>query len=188
MELDDGCHVAGRVPGNFFPGSDRPGRTSVAGNGGGLAGWLSPCIALELGQIRHSQIHGTNVQTGTPLLRDRCRSDAWLRRDPGDGLGDLVLAGLAAGKLRCLEQCPCGGVHHHLADRRGQAWAALAVDCQNGPTVFLCPRRATQPTSSANASSTACTIRCNKGCSYPGHCRRYVDTNRNNRCDLGECM
>jgi len=44
------------------------------------------------------------------------------------------------------------------------------------------------PKSSANASLTACTIRCNNGCSYPGHCRRYVDTNGNNRCDLGECM
>ena len=33
-----------------------------------------------------------------------------------------------------------------------------------------------------------CVVRCNRGCSYPGHCRRYVDTNRNNRCDLGECM
>jgi hypothetical protein len=42
--------------------------------------------------------------------------------------------------------------------------------------------------SSASVSSGNCTIRCNKGCSYPGHCRRYVDTNGNNRCDLGECM
>ena len=43
-------------------------------------------------------------------------------------------------------------------------------------------------TSSANPSAAACVVRCNKGCSYPGHCRRYVDTNKNNRCDMGECM
>jgi len=43
-------------------------------------------------------------------------------------------------------------------------------------------------TSSANPSAGACVVRCNKGCSYPGHCRRYVDTNKNNRCDMGECM
>ena len=29
---------------------------------------------------------------------------------------------------------------------------------------------------------------CNRGCSYPGHCRRYVDSNFNGRCDLGECL
>lgn len=37
-------------------------------------------------------------------------------------------------------------------------------------------------------SSSGCTVRCGRGCSYPGHCRKYVDTNGNNRCDLGECM
>ena len=42
--------------------------------------------------------------------------------------------------------------------------------------------------SSAAASNTGCTVRCNRNCSYPGHCRRYVDTNNNNRCDLGECI
>jgi hypothetical protein len=33
-----------------------------------------------------------------------------------------------------------------------------------------------------------CTVRCPRGCSYPGHCRRYTDSNKNNRCDLGECL
>jgi hypothetical protein len=33
-----------------------------------------------------------------------------------------------------------------------------------------------------------CTVRCNRGCSYPGHCPRYTDTNQNNRCDYGECL
>lgn len=38
------------------------------------------------------------------------------------------------------------------------------------------------------ASTGACTVRCNKRCSYPGQCRKYVDANRNGRCDLGECV
>lgn len=29
-------------------------------------------------------------------------------------------------------------------------------------------------------------VQCNRGCSYPGHCRRYTDSNGNNRCDLSE--
>lgn len=36
--------------------------------------------------------------------------------------------------------------------------------------------------------STACQVRCPKGCSYPGQCRRYIDTNQNSKCDLGECI
>ncbi len=38
------------------------------------------------------------------------------------------------------------------------------------------------------SQTTACIVRCNKHCSYPGHCRKYQDTNGNNLCDLGECM
>lgn len=33
-----------------------------------------------------------------------------------------------------------------------------------------------------------CYIRCSRACSYPGYCRRYVDANQNNHCDLGECL
>ena len=73
--------------------------------------------------------------------------------------------------------------------------AALAVTTsREQATVYSSSQSTTQQTSSAlsqssaNASSTACTIRCNKGCSYTGRCRRYVDTNKNNRCDMGECM
>jgi hypothetical protein len=36
--------------------------------------------------------------------------------------------------------------------------------------------------------SASCSVRCPRGCSYPGHCRRYTDSNGNNRCDLGECL
>jgi len=46
----------------------------------------------------------------------------------------------------------------------------------------------TSSSSSNTTSSSRCVVSCNKGCSYPGHCRRYVDTNGNNRCDMGECM
>ena len=36
--------------------------------------------------------------------------------------------------------------------------------------------------------SPNCQVRCPKGCSYPGQCRRYIDTNQNRKCDLGECI
>ena len=37
-------------------------------------------------------------------------------------------------------------------------------------------------------AETNCTVRCGRGCSYPGHCHRYTDANANNLCDLGECL
>ena len=40
----------------------------------------------------------------------------------------------------------------------------------------------------SNPSSSSCAVRCGKRCSYPGHCRRYTDSNDNGRCDLGECL
>ena len=40
---------------------------------------------------------------------------------------------------------------------------------------------------SSSSSNGSCTVRCRKACSYPGHCHRYVDSNDNGRCDLGEC-
>lgn len=37
-------------------------------------------------------------------------------------------------------------------------------------------------------TTASCTVRCPRGCSYPGHCRRYTDSNQNRKCDLGECL
>ena len=46
---------------------------------------------------------------------------------------------------------------------------------------------ATSNQPSLASSDNSCTVSCRKGCSFPGHCHRYVDTNNNNLCDLGEC-
>lgn len=35
---------------------------------------------------------------------------------------------------------------------------------------------------------TSCSVRCPRGCSFPGSCRRYIDQNANSLCDLGECL
>lgn len=44
------------------------------------------------------------------------------------------------------------------------------------------------PTNVQAISNPACTVRCPNGCSYPGRCHRYIDSNGNNKCDLGECI
>jgi hypothetical protein len=48
--------------------------------------------------------------------------------------------------------------------------------------------QSTSSQSSLSSSNSSCTVSCRKACSYPGHCHRYVDTNNNGRCDLGECV
>jgi hypothetical protein len=39
-----------------------------------------------------------------------------------------------------------------------------------------------------NTQTNSCVIRCNRGCSAPGRCRRFTDSNGDNRCDLSECV
>ncbi len=62
------------------------------------------------------------------------------------------------------------------------------------PTVTQSPASQATATSSSSAASssavedsTSCFVQCNRRCSYPGHCRRYRDSNGNGRCDYGEC-
>ena len=56
--------------------------------------------------------------------------------------------------------------------------AALATGGSAGPD--RTPRR--------RARSSTCSVRCGRRCLYPGHCRKYTDSNNNGRCDLGECL
>mgnify|MGYP001129233380 FL=1 len=46
---------------------------------------------------------------------------------------------------------------------------------------------ASASSASLSGASQVCTLRCDRGCSYPGHCRYYEDSNNNGRCDFGEC-
>lgn len=41
---------------------------------------------------------------------------------------------------------------------------------------------------SLSSADAYCTVECRRGCSFPGHCRRYVDQNGNGLCDEGECL
>jgi hypothetical protein len=54
--------------------------------------------------------------------------------------------------------------------------------------VYTIQPTATVDTSSQAASTTTCRLICDKKCSFPGRCRRYIDTNGNNLCDNGECL
>jgi hypothetical protein len=59
------------------------------------------------------------------------------------------------------------------------------------PIIVNNPNTSAEPlalSQSADLTVQICTKRCPRGCSYPGHCRRYTDSNNNGYCDLGECL
>ena len=86
-----------------------------------------------------------------------------------------------------------GGVSVAAAIAAGSAVEALrqttTTTATTGASATLSKttNQSTATTSTQSQSASSCTVRCNKGCSYPGHCRRYTDSNNNGRCDLGEC-
>ncbi len=55
-------------------------------------------------------------------------------------------------------------------------------------TAIPSPEPTVVATQETQAAAEACQVRCSKSCAYPGRCRRYVDSNGNGLCDLGECM
>jgi hypothetical protein len=44
-----------------------------------------------------------------------------------------------------------------------------------------------QSASSYSSEGSICSIQCGRSCSYPGHCRRYIDSDGDGLCDYGEC-
>lgn len=50
------------------------------------------------------------------------------------------------------------------------------------------PAQTTEEAQPTLVAVAGCQVRCSKGCAFPGRCRRYVDSNGNGLCDLGECM
>lgn len=103
---------------------------------------------------------------------------------------NLVQSG--SGQLQTVTETPSSGTATSVqptatvqaqtaATAQPQASQAVVESTTAAPTAV--------PTATTAAQQvTACTVRCNRGCSFPGHCRRYTDSNSNNRCDLGECM
>ena len=77
-------------------------------------------------------------------------------------------------------------VHTSQRRKRGQNDSSYTVTT---PTQTLTPQT-TQivPGATSTPAPVDCIVRCPKGCAYPGSCRRYVDANFNNLCDLGECL
>ena len=64
----------------------------------------------------------------------------------------------------------------------------MSLASQEGGSTGIVNAASVSSTKASGTSSSACTVRCNRGCSFPGRCRKYQDSNHNDRCDLGECL
>ncbi len=80
------------------------------------------------------------------------------------------------------------GVASFLALANASKSLAESVATSDAPLTEEAETQITSDQAASLSSTSDCSVRCRKACSYPGHCHRYVDTNNNGRCDLGECI
>ena len=68
-------------------------------------------------------------------------------------------------------------------------YTALASQSGSTASSSTASQASSASVSSASLSiaSQVCSLRCDRRCSYPWHCRHYEDANNNGRCDFGEC-
>lgn len=69
----------------------------------------------------------------------------------------------------------------------GEAVTVSQSETSNTDQWFFTNSGVPQSDGMDSGTNGSCSIQCGKRCSYPGHCRRYTDSNNNNRCDFGEC-
>ena len=97
------------------------------------------------------------------------------RRDPAGGRSTAAAVGLV-GVVRYL------GWHSTTPRRRPARPIADHPGGRRGPGGDYVPADTTAQTTATGRRL------CDRGCSYPGHCRRYQDNNGNGTCDLTEAI
>mgnify|MGYP001160571188 CR=1 FL=1 len=68
-----------------------------------------------------------------------------------------------------------------------QAATQSAAEEQPTSTATSVPTAVPTVVQAQSSGASTCTVICNRGCSYPGRCHRYVDNNGNGICDNTEC-
>jgi hypothetical protein len=111
------------------------------------------------------------------------------RRDALRTLGMISVAGgivliktMTSLKIPEVENLPLESQNSSLIQSSNEIQPS-SLDVTTNPSVS-----AATTVPNPNQTSSNCVVSCPNGCSYPGRCRRYVDNNNNQRCDLGECL
>jgi hypothetical protein len=74
------------------------------------------------------------------------------------------------------------------ASLSAQETPSSATSTTNGVSNNISSSGSSSDSTNSENDPGLCSVRCGRGCSYPGNCRRYMDSNSNGRCDLGECQ
>lgn len=118
----------------------------------------------------------------------------------GCGCAGLVVAGIGSSRLRGTTAtaalvCPYGyrydpwpGQCYRYVDSNGSGYcdyseAATVTTVDSGAATS---GTTTTQVESAAAGATTTAVLCNRGCSYPGQCGRFVDSDGSGICDLSE--
>jgi len=141
---------------------------------------LSPvCTGVEPERIqsmsRRQFLEGTGIFTGAILFAGIEYSD-WITRHMFQAVEDLSIPQLEPTASMTPFQ-PETATFMPVEQTNDLAETATAQPTEEMPL---------PPTVTQGIAPTQASVRCTRACSYPGRCRRYVDSNQNNRCDLSE--
>ncbi len=150
-----------------------------------LAAAVAACRVLEDAQVTNQSVATASPgATATPALTE----SSVMAQEPTQPAAEASLIEQDQGELALIDQSEAAPAAQ--ASFTPVPEPSPTVVAQESPTpaaTATLPSTAV-PTPTTAAASNQCVVRCNRRCSYPGRCRRYVDANDNNRCDLGECL
>lgn len=107
------------------------------------------------------------------------------------GTGTLMAANNAIKSMHFFEDAQSSVSAQEIPAPTQTAQPAPVYDSTATPSIENTGTTELMPTSipaTPTYTPTSCIVRCNRHCSYPGQCRRYVDLNNNRLCDNGECL
>jgi secreted PhoX family phosphatase len=138
------------------------------------------------------------ADNSSPVMSTTIQAKTMSRRDFIAIMGVTgVAAWLAVANVLRADQTSASANANSLSDVTGtesptatSTTAEVNTSEANPTSTPTATQTAAQPTQVLyqQPTASACSVRCNHRCSYPGHCGRYYDSNNNGYCDNGECM
>lgn len=143
------------------PGILYPGRREFVK----VLGVVSVAAAIALGESLRSLVSANSVESAQALI---------------DAQVEAQLAERVQNALDATATAQASQVEGGSATVEQTAESATTTEAATATAV---PTATAEPV----AAASSCTIRCGKGCTFPGRCRRFTDSNGNGTCDQTEC-
>jgi hypothetical protein len=153
--------------------------------------WRWIAGTLRKSRTAHSNLPGYPPLTPVPANSSRMSRRQFLGVASVIGSGTLVAVNSAINSMNLIEDARASVSAQQIPTPSSTVQATPAAE-STSIVVSEVPT-STQPVpttfpATATVAPTSCIVRCNRHCSYPGQCRRYIDLNNNRLCDNGECL